>query len=438
MTDDEDLLREFPATVRQVVRELYKELAPDEQEGLSSLLLSYLPRLGLRDLQRVLSLVREQYQPVLTHTPRICIVGPVNTGKSSLYNALITAGQAAPTSPIPGTTTVAQEGELGLFTVVDTPGADDAEVDEAGREAGALRRHRALEAAERADLLIIVFDAFTGINQGAVQVYRDLAALGKPYVIAFNKIDLIKRQVEAARDLAARTLGVAREEIIPISAKERTNLDLLLVAVVKADPRIAAAVAQALPAFREKVANQRIVSAAVAAGSVNLITSPIPIPFTSFGPLVLIQSGLVLSIARIYGYKITTQRAKELIATFGAGFGARTLFQQLVTKVPGPGWVLGTAIAVATTVAIGHAAVLWFDRGEKLTAETATSIITSVTQQVVDRLKSFGRRKPGRRKLRAALQETLSDMDEVVQGSQKPPDEQKPVEAEGATGERRS
>ena len=431
MPNDEELLREFPATVRQVVRELYEELTPDEQQGMSSLLLSYLPRLGLRDLQRVLSLVQEQYRPVFAHTPRICIVGPVNTGKSSLYNALITSGQAAKTSPIPGTTTVAQEGEVGLFTVVDTPGADDAEVGDEGNQAGEVRRHRALEAAERADLLIMVFDAFTGISRGALQVYQELVALGKPYVIALNKIDLVKRELRAVLDLAARTLGIARQEIIPISAKERTNLDTLLVAVVKADPHIAAAVGQALPAFREKVANQRIVSAAVAAGSVNLITSPIPIPFTSFGPLVLIQSGLVLSIARIYGYKITTRRAKELIATFGAGFGARTLFQQLVTKVPGPGWVLGTAIAVATTVAMGYAAVLWFDRGEKLTAGAAKDIMAAVTQQVVDRLKALGKKRPGRRKLRVVLQEALSDVDDVVRGAKEPSDEQSPVETAG-------
>ena len=432
MADDADLLREFPSTVREVVRELYQEFSPDEQQSLSSLLLSYLPRLGLRDLKRVLSLVQEQYHPVFAHAPCICIVGPVNTGKSSLYNALITCGETANTGPIPGTTKVAQEGAVGLFTVVDTPGADDAEVGDEEVQAGEVRRHRALEAAERADLLIMVFDAFAGISRGALGVYQDLAALGKPYVIAFNKIDLVsKHDLEAVGGLAARTLGVAREEIIPISAKERTNLDTLLVAVVKADPRIAAAVGQALPAFREKVANQRIISAAVAAGSVNLITSPIPIPFTSFGPLVLIQSGLVLSIARIYGYKITTQRAKELIATFGAGFGARTLFQQLVTKVPGPGWVLGTAIAVATTAAIGYAAVLWFDRGEKLTADAAKDMVAAITQRVVDRLKGFGKKRPGQRKLREALQETLSDVDEVVSGAKDISTEQGPSEMSG-------
>ncbi|MDY7040959.1 MAG: GTP-binding protein, partial [Chloroflexota bacterium] len=286
-------------------------------------------------------------------------------------------------------------------------------------------------AAERADLLIMVFDAFAGISRGVLEVYQDLVALGKPYVVALNKIDLVKRESDTVLDLAAHTLGLDSEEVIPISAKERTNLDTLLIAVVKADPHIAAAVGQVLPAYREKVASQRIVSAAVAAGSVNLITSPIPIPFTSFGPLLLIQSGLVLSIARIYGYKITTQRAKELVATFGAGFGARTLFQQLVTKVPGPGWVLGTAIAVATTVAIGYSAVLWFDRGEKLTADATKGIVTAVTQQVVDGLKGFGKKRPGRRKLRETLQETLSDVGDVIQGAKEPPDKQSPVETAG-------
>jgi len=93
--------------------------------------------------------------------------------------------------------------------------------------------------------------------------------------------------------------------------------------------------------------------------------------------------------------------------------------------------VLGTAIAVATTVAMGYAAVLWFDRGEKLTAGAAKDIMAAVTQQVVDRLKALGKKRPGRRKLRVVLQEALSDVDDVVRGAKEPSDEQSPVETAG-------
>ena len=61
---------------------------------------------------------------------------------------------------------------------------------------------------------------------------------------------------------------------------------------------------------------------------------------------------MILSIARIYGFRITLRRAKELIAAFGLGFAARYAFHQL-SKLGGvPGWVLGASIAAATTVAM--------------------------------------------------------------------------------------
>ena len=81
-------------------------------------------------------------------------------------------------------------------------------------------------------------------------------------------------------------------------------------------------------------------------------------------PLLAIQTGLVLSISRIYGYQITAARARELIVTFGVAMIARTLFQEL-SKLGGvPGWLLSSAIATSTTVAIGYAAMTWFARGD--------------------------------------------------------------------------
>ena len=60
-----------------------------------------------------------------------------------------------------------------------------------------------------------------------------------------------------------------------------------------------------------------------------------PLPFLDVLPLLALQSSLVLGIARIYKYRITPARARELLATFGLGFAGRTLFQQL-SKLGGP------------------------------------------------------------------------------------------------------
>src|SRR5258706_8748338 len=78
----------------------------------------------------------------------IAIVGPANVGKSTLYNQLIRSKtDQAEVSALPGTTRVSHESDAGLFTVVDTPGAD------AVGEVGDQEKQQALAAAQAADVL---------------------------------------------------------------------------------------------------------------------------------------------------------------------------------------------------------------------------------------------------------------------------------------------
>jgi uncharacterized protein (DUF697 family) len=230
-----------------------------------------------------------------------------------------------------------------------------------------------------------------GIGRGALNVYHELQSLSKPYVIALNKIDLVGKHKDQVVALAAKHLGVDPQAIVPTSAVKRSGLEVLIFAIIEADPKLLLAIAQVMPRYRFKLAQRRAIRAATAASTVNLATSPIPIPFASFVPLTSIQAGLVLSIARIYNYHITPARAKELLTTFAAGLGARTLFQQLVTKIPGAGWALGTAIAAATTLAIGYSAIVWFARGEKITTGVTQAYVETITQEIVNALRDVNR-----------------------------------------------
>ena len=77
---------------------------------------------------------------------RVAIIGPANVGKSTLYNQFIKSKtDKAEVSPIPGTTRTNQEANAGLFSVVDTPGAD------AVGPVGETERQAALSAAASAD-----------------------------------------------------------------------------------------------------------------------------------------------------------------------------------------------------------------------------------------------------------------------------------------------
>ncbi len=406
----QSFLAELPADARPMAMQLYSRLSTEQKSAAQSFLAQAQSYLGLKETKKLLELVRLQIAPAFAGPRRVCIVGPVNTGKSSLYNALLTTkDNRAAVSSIPGTTREAQEGSAGILAIVDTPGADDVEVGLEGEQAGARRREVALDAAAQGDLLVIVFDASVGITRGALDVYHDMIALGKPYVVALNKIDLVRKEQAKVVELAARNLGLEAEQIIPVSALHGTNLERLVVAIARANPELLATLGALLPAYRSRLAAEQISAAAGAAGTVNLATAPIPIPFASFIPLTAIQAGLVLSLARLYGHRLDLNRAKELVATFGVGFGARTLFQQLITKVPGPGWLFGTALAAATTAAIGWAAQLWFERGERLTNEAMRDLVQQGTTRVAEQLRVFGKR-PADAQLSAGIDLALQDM----------------------------
>ncbi|HUU85924.1 MAG TPA: GTPase, partial [Phycisphaerae bacterium] len=333
-------------------------------------MLGQLP-VAVKPLKDILSLVFDQYKPVFGTKRSIAVVGPANVGKSTLYNQLVSRKEdRAEVGPVPGTTRQNQEADTGLFTLVDTPGAD------AVGEVGERERAIAFEAAEGADFLVVVFEATQGVKRYERDLFDDLLALDKPFVVVLNKVDLIpKRDREKVRDAAARNLRLEPSQVIETVATKGTNVGRVILAIAKFEPALLAAIGAAMPEYRARLAWQRIVPAAGGAGVVGLT----PLPIVDLVPLLGIQSGLVLSVARIYGFKITLGRAKELIAIFGIGLIARTIFQQLSKFGGVPGWILSAAVASATTVAIGYAAMAWFAQGERPTRESLQQTVAGVT-----------------------------------------------------------
>jgi GTP-binding protein Era len=339
---------------------------------------------------------------------RAVIVGPANSGKSTLYNTMIRSGRdRAEVSALPGTTHHAQEADAGIFSIVDTPGAD------AAGPTGEEERERALAAAQAGDLLIVLFDAEHGIRPPEQQLYRDLVGLGRPTVVALNKIDLVGGERAAVIGRAAAALGVDVMQLIPVSAKKGEGVDRLLVAVAKSEPGIVAALGAALPAYRGRLAQSVINRAASTAGAIALT----PLPFADFLPLVVVQSAMVMSIARIYAYRLTLARARELVATFGIGLLARSLFYELIKFGGPPGWLVGAAVAGGTTVAMGRAAVVWFDRGEKMSGETLRRLSRTTTEGLIGRLSRSGRKRaPSRKVLEGEVQQALAEISPETAG----------------------
>lgn len=90
------------------------------------------------------------------------------------------------------------------------------------------------------------------------------------------------------------------------------------------------------------------------------------------------QAKMLLQIAAAYGEPLGTERLKDLAAVVGAGFAFRTVARQVVGLVPVLGWAVKGSFAYGGTVAMGKAAIAYFEQGADLT-------------HVVDKLKGAAR-----------------------------------------------
>jgi GTPase len=417
MSDIDDFLQEFPESSRQILLAVWESLPVQHRQDL----LEILPLLAGRPgkIQKLFDLSRSHLAMSFGAKHNVVIVGPANVGKSTLYNQLIQSKEdRAAVSPVPGTTRTNQEASAGPFTVVDTPGAD------AVGEVGLRERQLALSAASEADFLIIIFDAVQGVKRTERELFQELIALGKPHLVVVNKMDLVRGAEEAVVTQMASHLDLQPSQIIPVVATERKNLERVILAVVKTEPALVAALGRGLPGYRWQLAWRLIIGAATTSALVALT----PMPFLDFIPLVGIQASLILGIARIYNYPMNLGRWREVISVFGMGFLGRTLFYELIKFGGPPAWVVSSAVAAGTTVTIGYGAILWFERGERLSRETLQQISRSTARNLLGSLGRFVRRGPSRKALSETISEAVDRLslpentDSVVEGTRLPDD----------------
>ena len=139
--------------------------------------------------------------------------GMRNAGKSSLVNAF-TGQKLSVVSDVKGTTTdpVKKAMELlplGPVLIIDTPGIDDE------GSLGEMRVEKAREILSKTDIAILVCDAQKGVTEADNSLIEIFNEKKIPYVIAFNKSDLLKKEEES------------KDNTVYVSALTGKNIDLL-------------------------------------------------------------------------------------------------------------------------------------------------------------------------------------------------------------------
>ncbi len=115
--------------------------------------------------------------------------------------------------------------------------------------------------------------------------------------------------------------------------------------------------------MRKAVAAEAIKSTAFQNG---VIGGVVIIPGADMPLMTANQAKMVMQIAAAYGEPLGAERVRELAAVLGGAFVMRTVARQLLAFVPGFGWAIKAAIGYSGTLAMGFAAVEYFESGADL------------------------------------------------------------------------
>jgi len=157
--------------------------------------------------------------------------GRRNAGKSSIVNA-VTGQEVALVSEVKGTTTdpVSKAMELlpmGPVMIIDTPGFDDEGT------LGAERVRRTKQVLNRTDVAVLVVDATVGLMDCDREMLGLFTEKEIPYMVAYNKADLLPNNKKAPQDgafvsaLTGRGIKEFKDRLAVLAKTEDTKLQIV-------------------------------------------------------------------------------------------------------------------------------------------------------------------------------------------------------------------
>ncbi len=239
---------------------------------------------------------------------------------------------------------------------------DDASYDMAGPILIAIEN---ADMAERADLIVFVFDEGHAPNDAERAAFQKWTAAGKRIVVLFNRAAPSNGMLPRSDWVGAR--------ILEGQVTSREFLEKHFVpAVLTLLPENKLSLARNFPLFRSAVARDVINETSFANASYSFSTGlaeiipALNIPFNVADMVILTkaQAFMVYRLGMIFGL---STRWQEHLAAFGStvgfGFVWRTIARQLVGLIPAFGILPKVAIAYAGTYAMGRGALQWYETG---------------------------------------------------------------------------
>ena len=178
--------------------------------------------------------------------------------------------------------------------------------------------------------------------------------------------------------------GVFDDEVARGLSGDHAGVPNLENRIVRAAGDGASALAVHLPAVRRAYCDHVVLANA----SQNAVIGAVVIvPGADMPAMTANQIRMVLKIGAAYGEEIGLDRALEILSVVGTAFVFRTLARQALDFVPGLGWALKGAVGFSATVALGQAAIAYFEAGAPLQV--------SRMQRINRQLERANRRLPG-------------------------------------------
>lgn len=258
------------------------------------------------------------------------------------------------------------------------------------------------------DMAVVV----AGLDEGVGALAANIRAAGVPVMVVTSLPSLVAQIAEAAGtpllegDLVTFAPGGARAAMRAARASAEAEADAALAAadreaaedpaesepyalddqaaraldvrmgewVVEACRPKRLAFALAFCFVRKPLALEAVRATAVQNAGVGLVAF---IPGADLPIMTLNQAKMLLQIAAAYGEPMGIERARELVAVVGGAFACRSVARQVAGLVPGLGWVVKGGVGYAGTLAMGYAAIEYFEgggRAERLVRKAACAV----------------------------------------------------------------